>query len=130
VYFTSDAFAETSGLVCSDVVNLSGDSEAVLGWIRPNAEYEEVFVGNSKTARASIIGFKIKTKQMAYQQNSGGDEPTGLPIGTIVRSCGCWGYNVIGRQTTAPTCASEVGEAVACKFLCRGSGAAWEVRCL
>lgn len=130
-YFTSDTFAETTGVVCSEVVNFSGGSEAVLGWVPPEAEYEEpVYEGNAKTARASMIGFKVIENFMTSQQNWQGEEPSELPGGAVVRACGCWGNVNFFTRDRAPNCSSGFGEAVPCKFLCRAGGYAWSVQCL
>lgn len=55
---------------------------------------------------------------------------SGLPSGTVLRQCGCWGYVEIGTRDQEPACKSGMAEAVACYAYCPAGGYQWGVRCL
>ena len=57
-------------------------------------------------------------------------EEYGLPPGSIIQACGCWGYVDFGAQDVAPQCASGFAEAVACPAYCPAGGYQWGIRCL
>ncbi len=54
----------------------------------------------------------------------------GLPAGSIVRPCGCWGWVNPGTQYKVLECASGWGVAVGCNLTCSAGGFQWGVRCL
>jgi hypothetical protein len=54
----------------------------------------------------------------------------GLPSGTQIIQCGCWGYVAPGARAANPACASGIEGAVACGILCPAGGVAWTRVCL
>jgi hypothetical protein len=57
-------------------------------------------------------------------------EQYGLPPGSTIQACGCWGYVDFGARDVAPQCASGYAEAVACPAYCPAGGYQWGIRCL
>ena len=55
---------------------------------------------------------------------------SGLPAGSIVRQCGCWGFVNFGARDMEPTCASGWAQAVGCPTFCPAGGYQWMVQCL
>ena len=66
-----------------------------------------------------------------YGYDDGGNTYNpGLPAGTYVRPCGCWGFVQFGTRDVVPECASGYGEAVGCPYYCVGGGYQWAIMCL
>jgi hypothetical protein len=53
----------------------------------------------------------------------------GLPPGTPVGQCGCWGFVNPGMRQAQPDCQSGYAEARACNVMCPGGGFAWRGVC-
>lgn len=54
----------------------------------------------------------------------------GLPSGTPISACGCWGYVNLGATRPNPKCASGTGVAAPCPALCAGGGYQWQEKCI
>jgi len=54
----------------------------------------------------------------------------GMPRGSVLQMCGCWGFVNIGEQDRTPKCQSGWAEAVACDTFCPAGGVQWGIRCL
>lgn len=57
------------------------------------------------------------------------DEGGGLPSGTVVRPCGCWGNAYPGQVVSNPSCASKKEVALPCQAVCPTGGYMWGTQC-
>jgi hypothetical protein len=113
-----------------------------------NACKESVDVPNCSLSRVIQLARKGDEEQEIYEQCMEDSDPYaeselssdpmdeyepeqyGLPPGSIIQACGCWGYVDFGARDVAPQCASGYAEAVACPAYCPAGGYQWGIRCL
>ncbi len=57
------------------------------------------------------------------------DQEDGLPSGTVVRPCGCWGIAYPGQVVSNPSCASKKEMALPCQAVCPTGGYMWRTQC-
>jgi len=53
----------------------------------------------------------------------------GLPSGTPLSQCGCWGYVNPGATQQQPNCQSGYAQAIMCNMGCPAGGYAWQGVC-
>jgi hypothetical protein len=75
---------------------------------------------------------KILTRKIDTSGTSGGggtDGRSGLPPGTPLAPCGCWGPADPNTRQPAPGCASGYAQPRACNMMCQMGGVAWQGVC-
>ena len=55
--------------------------------------------------------------------------PPGLVSGTVIRSCGCWGYTQFGMPFAWPQCRSGAAVNLPCGYGCYGGGQSYGTQC-
>jgi hypothetical protein len=76
---------------------------------------------------AALEGDDVDTDDSA---NSPAGGRQGLPGGSQISPCGCWGYVNPGAAARNPTCASGVEHPVACGGFCPAGGLPWARVCM
>lgn len=92
--------------------------------------YKVVRLARRKNSEDNI--YEVCDDQSAEHEDdpiSNPEQNSGLPRGSVIRACGCWGYVNFGATDRAPQCASGYGVAVSCNSYCPAGGVQWGIRC-
>jgi hypothetical protein len=92
--------------------------------------------GRSLSAIAKLCDMRIAEVREILESESGAEDDEddeevaqGMPSGSPVMPCGCWGYAATNATFPEPRCSSQVARARMCSSPCPMGGYAWRAVC-
>ena len=93
----------------------------------PDSDKSEEFKEIRSCIKDYLFKKKPKKSTVDAQDNSDAD---GLPSGSMVAQCGCWGYVMFGQIGPSQVCASRKEVVYPCTGFCPTGGNSWGTRCI